>query len=429
MTVTEALAYLHSLRQFGFQPGLETTRRLCAAAGHPEARLRFIHVAGTNGKGSVCAFLDSIYRQTGLRTGLYTSPHLVRFGERIQINRVPMSDEDLAREVTELREIARALPGFEPTFFEFTTVLALRHFAAAGVDVVLWETGLGGRLDATNIVTPLASVITNIGLDHQGILGPTLAHIAAEKAGIIKPGVPLLTSTEDPDARAILEFRARELDAPFLEVGAPEVATMRYAIGLSGPHQRVNATLAAATIRLLRALLPVSEEQLKAGLASVRWPGRLQKLTRGPQTLFLDGAHNLPAVLALQAALPEVLSHQRPSLVLGLLADKDWRSMVKILTPLASRIVTTPVASERTVNAEDLRAAITATGAGRPVKAAGSLAEAIRWVSAEPVVLLTGSLYLVGEALELLSPEEATPGKERALNEWSPPEGQAPARP
>ena len=199
VTVTEALAYLHSLQQFGFQPGLETTRRMAAAAGTPQARLRFIHVAGTNGKGSVCAMLDSVYRAAGLRTGLYTSPHLVRFGERVQVNRVPMSDEALARGVTELRDIVATLPGIEPTFFEFTTVMALRHFAAEGVDLVLWETGLGGRLDATNIVTPLASVITNIGLDHQAVLGPTVPQIASEKAGIIKADVPVLTATEDPD--------------------------------------------------------------------------------------------------------------------------------------------------------------------------------------------------------------------------------------
>ncbi|MBN8247767.1 MAG: bifunctional folylpolyglutamate synthase/dihydrofolate synthase [Verrucomicrobia bacterium] len=413
-----ALAYLSALCQFGFQPGLDTTRRLCAAMGNPEAGLRFIHVAGTNGKGSVCAFLDAMYRAAGFRVGLYTSPHLVRFGERIQVNRVPVSDEILARGVAELREKIAGLAGPEPTFFEFTTALALRCFQQAGVDLVIWETGLGGRLDATNVVTPLASVITNIGLDHQQVLGPTLAHIAAEKAGIIKSGVPVLTATEDPDARAILEFKARELDAPFLAISAPQVARLTLPVGLRGSHQRTNAALAATTVRLLRAFLPVSDEQLAEGLAATRWPGRLQELQRGPQRLVLDGAHNLPGVHALRASLPELIPGVHPTLILGALNDKDWREMVRLLAPVAGRILTVPVASSRTVSAADLKAAVVASGAGRPVRAASSLAEALRWASADPVVLITGSLYLVGEALELLGPPSAALAAERDLNEW-----------
>lgn len=421
MTVTEALQHLKSLALFGYHPGLETTRQLSAASGNPERRLRFIHVAGTNGKGSVCAFLESIYRATGLRVGMYTSPHLVRFGERIQINRVPMSDDELARGVAELRSVTASLPGVEPTFFEFTTVLALRRFAEAGVDLVIWETGLGGRLDATNIVTPLASVVTRIGLDHQAVLGPTVARIAAEKAGIIKPGVPVLTAAGDPDALAILEFKARELDAPFLTIGEPEAATLPGPVGLLGVHQRVNAALAAATVRLLRALIPVSDDALKSGLAQTQWPGRLQVLRRGPQTLVLDGAHNPQGIGALAAALPELLPGSRPTFIVGLLADKDWREMARLLAPLAGRILTTPVTSDRTVSAADLKAAFVASGLGRPVKAVDSLAEALRATSGDPAVVITGSLYLVGEALGLLDPASAPDPAERALNDWKPP--------
>lgn len=421
MTVTEALQHLKSLALFGYHPGLETTRQLSAASGNPERRLRFIHVAGTNGKGSVCAFLESIYRATGLRVGMYTSPHLVRFGERIQINRVPMSDDELARGVAELRSFTASLPGVEPTFFEFTTVLALRRFAEAGVDLVIWETGLGGRLDATNIVTPLASVVTRIGLDHQAVLGPTVARIAAEKAGIIKPGVPVLTAAGDPDALAILEFKARELDAPFLTIGEPEAATLPGPVGLLGAHQRVNAALAAATARLLRALIPVSDDALKSGLAQTQWPGRLQVLRRGPQTLVLDGAHNPQGIGALAAALPELLPGSRPTFIVGLLADKDWREMARLLAPLAGRILTTPVTSDRTVSAADLKAAFVASGLGRPVKAVDSLAEALRATSGDPAVVITGSLYLVGEALGLLDPASAPDPAERALNDWKPP--------
>jgi len=419
-TWDEALGYLHSLRQFGFQPGLETTRRLCTAVGNPQERLRFIHVAGTNGKGSVCAFLESVYRTAGFRVGLYTSPHLVRFNERIQVNRVPASEALLARGVAELRGRVAGLPGLEPTFFEFTTVLALRCFVEAGVDLVLWETGLGGRLDATNVVTPMASVITNIGLDHQQVLGPTLAHIAAEKGGIIKPGVPVLTATENPDALAILEYKARELDAPFLALGVAQVARWTLPLGLRGRHQRYNAALAAATVRLLRALLPVSDEQLAAGLAVTRWPGRLQELRRGSQHLVLDGAHNLPGVNALKASLQEEFPGFRPTLILGMLADKDWREMARLLAPLAGRVITVPVTSARTVPPEDLKAAIVASGAGRPVRAANSLQEALRWSAADPCLLITGSLYLVGEALSLLEPDPHAIAGERSLNEWTP---------
>ena len=206
MTLTEALNFLQSLQLFGFQPGLETTRRLAAAVGHPEKNLRFIHVAGTNGKGSTCAFLEQIYRGAGYRTGLYTSPHLVHFGERIQIDRQHLPDDVLARLVTTLCDSMPA--DLSPTFFEFTTVMALLWFAQERVDLVIWETGLGGRLDATNIVNPLASLITNIGLDHKNVLGTTLGQIAFEKAGIIKPSIPVLTSDTAPDAFAIIEYRA-----------------------------------------------------------------------------------------------------------------------------------------------------------------------------------------------------------------------------
>ena len=417
MTYDEALSFLHSLRMFGFQPGLETTRHLAALAGNPQERLRFIHVAGTNGKGSTCALLESVYRAAGLRVGLYTSPHLVRFGERIQIDRVPISDADLARHVEALRVLA---VGTEPTFFEFTTVLALRHFAEQQVDLVIWETGLGGRLDATNIVTPLASVITNIALDHQRVLGTTLAAIASEKAGIIKPEVPVLTATEDSDARAIIAFKARELDAPLITIGAMERANFRFEISLLGEHQRTNAALAAATVRLLRFLLPVSDEQLATGLADVVWPGRLQVVKRGTQTLLLDGAHNPAGIAALQAALAEHFPGRRPTLVLGMLADKDWPAMVASLVPLASRVVTAPVASERTVSAEELRAACLAVGGGRPVRAANSAAEALKLIIPDPFVLVTGSLYFLGEVMERLGLAAAN-GDERTLNEWSPP--------
>jgi len=300
VTYDEAIAHLRSLQLHGFQPGLGTTRRLAALAGDPQERLRFIHVAGTNGKGSTCALLESVYRKAGLKVGLYTSPHLVRFGERIQVGRVPIADTDLARHVAELKALADTMT---PTFFEFTTVLALRYLAEQHVDLVIWETGLGGRLDATNIVTPLASVVTNVAFDHQRVLGDTIAAIASEKAGIIKPGVPVVTAAEDPDALAIIVHKAKELDAPVITLGEPEIARFNAEIPLLGRHQRANAALAAATVRLLRFVLPVDDTQLREGLAEVSWPGRLQVVRRGAQTLVLDGAHNPAGIAALRTAL------------------------------------------------------------------------------------------------------------------------------
>jgi len=425
VTYAEALAYLHSLRQFGFQPGLETTRRLAVGVGNPQERLRFIHVAGTNGKGSTCAFLEGVYRAAGYRTGLYTSPHLVRFGERIQVNRQPIPDADLARLVSALRE--RVPADIEPTFFEFTTVLALMWFEEQGVGIVLWETGLGGRLDATNIVTPLASVITPIGLDHMHVLGGTIGQIAGEKAGIIKPGVPVLTSADHPDARAVIGFRARELDSHCVVVDAAAVGRMTLPVSLPGPHQRVNAALAAATVRMLRTFLPATDEHLAKGLATTVWAGRMQVVRRGAQTWLLDGAHNRDGVAAFRKALAVEFGGRHPVLLIGMLRDKQWREMAVELAPDAARVVTAPVASTRGVPPEELRAALRESGSPRAVRACATVAEALRAVSAEPFVAVTGSLYFIGEVMELLGIEPGAPGDERGLNEWGggakPPEG------
>ncbi len=373
--------------------------------------------------------LDAIHRAAGRRVGLYTSPHLIRFNERIRINGVPIPDEALARLTTRLRAAVESTsPKLEPTFFEFTTVLALLWFAESGVELVVWETGLGGRFDATNIVTPLASVVTQIGLDHMAVLGPTIADIAAEKAGIFKPEVPALTSATDPDALAILEFKARETGSPFIHVGPLAVEQFRLELPLLGEHQRTNAALAAAAIRGLRFLLPVSDEQMARGFASVRWPGRLQVIQRGKQTLLLDGAHNRDGIASLRAALERHFPNRAPVLVLGMLADKEWRDMARMLAPLASRIITTRVSSTRTIPPEDLKAACLASGVTRPVRVTQSITEALRGCTADPFVVVTGSLYLVGEALEVLD-EGAGTASERHLNEWSPPGCQQPKVP
>src|SRR5664280_1357030 len=331
MTYSDAIQFLYSLRLFGAKLGLEKTFKLAALAGDPQNPLRFIHVAGTNGKGSTCAMLESIYRAAGLRVGLFTSPHLVGFAERIQVNRRFIGESDVVRLVAELRELSSKFggpaasgpaeagdPGLElrATFFEFITVMALRYFAEQKCDLVVWETGLGGRLDATNIVTPLASVITNIGFDHQQWLGDTLARIAAEKAGIIKPGMPVITATAAPEALAVIEKIAHEKNVPLKLVTVDDVQswlTGTLAPPLLGEHQKLNAALALATVEMLQRQISVSAEKICAGLAAVDWPGRLQLVTRtGGQKILLDGAHNADGAKALRAALEKHFSQLCP---------------------------------------------------------------------------------------------------------------------
>jgi dihydrofolate synthase / folylpolyglutamate synthase len=455
----EAIQFLYSLRLFGAKFGLENTFKLAALAGNPQERLRFIHVAGTNGKGSTCAMLEGIYRAAGLRVGLFTSPHLVSFRERIQVNRQLVSETEVVRLVEELQPLFKQFPAdHHPTFFEVVTVMALKFFAEQKCDLVIWETGLGGRLDATNIVTPLASVITNIALDHQQWLGDTLAQIAAEKAGIIKPEIPVVTTTAEPEALAVIEKTARENHAPLVNVNSREgrraavsnqnrpgsptrhPSQMEH-LPLPGDHQKTNAALALATVEILQNPIPVSETQIHAGLASVNWPGRLQLIEKpNGQKILLDGAHNVAGANVLRAALEPLLplpakrgegderekSDATPdalapiTLVLGVLQDKDWRHICGTLAPLAARIFTVPVASERAADAEELAAACRAANPAAEIRPCASLKEAQKKTATDAFVVITGSLYLVGEALEILGLSPAGES-ERGLNEWTGP--------
>src|ERR1017187_278972 len=275
MTYTEAIQFLYDLRLFGAKFGLENTFKLAALAGNPQGRLRFIHVAGTNGKGSTCAMLESIYRAAGLRVGLFTSPHLISFRERIQVNRRLIPEVAVVRLVGELQPLLKQFPtGHHPTFFEVVTVMALKFFAEQQCDLVIWETGLGGRLDATNIVMPLAGVITNIALDHQQWLGDTVEKIAAEKAGIIKSGVPVITATDEPEALTVIEKTARGKNAPLIKVGQASSlssAGKMPAPPLIGDHQKLNAALALATIETLQNKIAAIDSAIRTGLETVNW--------------------------------------------------------------------------------------------------------------------------------------------------------------
>jgi len=413
VSYAEAVQFLYGLRLFGANFGLDNPRRLAALVGNPQEKLRFIHVAGTNGKGSTCAMLEGIYRAAGLRVGLFTSPHLISFRERIQVNRALIPEAEVARLVGELRA---ANGEQETTLFEFATVMALKFFAEQKCDLVIWETGLGGRLDATNIVTPLASVITNIAFDHQQWLGDTLEKIAAEKAGIIKPGIPVVTTTTAPEALGVIEAIAQRQGSPCLRVDA---GVDLPPIGLLGDHQRLNAALAVATVGVLQQQLPVSKENIRTGLANVNWPGRLQLIQRaGGQKILLDGAHNQAGAEVLRAALAKEFAGLRPVFIFGALADKQWLDICRTLGPLAEKVFTVPVASVRTAKAEELAAAFYSVNPEAKVTVDENLNQALKASENEMFIVITGSLYLVGEALELLGVLPADTGG-RALNEWT----------
>jgi dihydrofolate synthase/folylpolyglutamate synthase len=307
----------------------------------------------------------------------------------------------------------------EPTFFEVVTIMALRYFAAQRCDVVIWETGLGGRLDATNIVTPIASVITNVQLDHQQWLGNTIADIAREKAGIIKRGVPCFTAAEDEDALQMIAKIAAQQNAVFWTIARSDAEHMRkFEIPLAGEHQLLNAALATATVRLLGNQISVSENAIANGLKQTQWPGRFQVVKRDEQTIVLDGAHNPAGAMALATALRERFAGADITLVLGAMQDKDVRAICGTLAPLAKKIFVTRVGSERAVEPAVLLEHCRAANPNAEVQAFDHLGQALSVARGDSLVVVTGSLHFIGEALEFLQLSDAP--SERELNEYMP---------
>ena len=409
MTYPEAIHWLYELRLFGSKLGLENPRKLAAHAGNPHDQLNIIHVAGTNGKGSVCAMLESIYRRAGYKTGLFTSPHLVSFRERIQINRELVPEADVVNLTECMQALLRHFPADRPpTFFEVVTVMALEQFARKKCDVVLLETGLGGRLDATNIVTPIASVITSIALDHQQHLGDTIAEIAAEKAGIIKPEIPVFSTAHQPEISEVIWNVAAQNKAP-LEFIDTEVDTC-----LAGKHQRQNAALAQATVQALQDVFPIDDQAIVDGLANVHWAVRAQCFEKDNQRLLIDAAHNPGSAEALRDVLQANFPGQRHTLVIGMLADKNWKPFLEIIAPTADRVVCIPVSSERTLAPFQLAEECHRYCA--QVIQAESLSKGLESIKDDSFVVITGSIYLVGEAMEALGLAKAV--GERGLNEW-----------
>ena len=392
MNYRDALAWLYDTQTFGFKLGLDSTLRLLAAVGDPQERLKFLHVAGTNGKGSTCAMMDAMLRAAAHRTGLYTSPHLVDFRERIRLDGAMILEADAAEGLTLLREVSA---GWEsaPTFFEIATVLAAWWFDREGAEFVVWETGMGGRLDATNAVVPLVSVITPIGMDHQKWLGDTLAGIAAEKAGIIKSGIPAVSAPQHEEARAVLEAKAREVGSSLTFVDAP-IADCP--VALSGEHQCWNAALAVAA--LSAAGLHIERAAQECGLAQVEWLARFQ---RHGENLIIDGAHNIPAMEALVSTWRTTFGAVRAHLIFGVLRDKDAAELLCLLRSIADEVWLVPVSNPRAVPPEELKPL--AAVAGFPTVYTTDLPAAVTAARAGGgPVLVTGSLFLAGEVLALL---------------------------
>jgi len=421
----EALERLYGRRTFGVKLGLHVEQALLKRLGNPEQSYGVVHVAGTNGKGSVCALVAAVLKTAGFRTGLYTSPHLVRLNERIVVDSVPISDSALQglleRVEKESKEVA-AQGRQEPTFFEFVTALAFEHFRREKAQIAVVETGMGGRLDATNVVTPLVSVITGIGLDHMQYLGPDLASIAREKCGIIKAGRPVVCGGMDEAAMEIVRAACRERQAPLTAVSESvsvrvvseeltgqtvdaETGDATYGkirLPLAGRHQASNLATALATVEAVGHVLGMKfpEESVKSGIGAARWPGRFQIVAESP-TVILDGAHNPQAAGELADTLKRLLKKRPVGLVFGMCGDKDVRGFLKPFAKLAKRLWIVPVPNERNMAPSLIRAAAAAAGlAASEAGLAVAMEEARQWArDANGVVCVTGSLFLVGEVL------------------------------
>lgn len=386
MTPAEALHWLYSLQRIGIKLGLENITSLLSVLGAPEKRMRFLHIAGTNGKGSVCAFLDSILRIQGYKTGLFTSPHLIEFEERIRVQGQPISPEEVAEGIALFRALVDQM-GTTPTFFEITTALAIWYFSKKDVDIVVWETGMGGRWDATNVVTPLVSVMTPVALDHKEWLGDTLTKIASEKAGIFKPGIPAVSAPQ-PD-EVVEEFRrvARVQGISLRFIEKPYAISQ---LGLFGQHQQWNAALAVGAIESSR--LSVTSEAIRRGLAHVQWPGRFQMLS---PRFIVDGAHNPAAAIALTTTWRETFKNQKARVLFGSLKDKASEEVLLILSEIAMEFLFVSLENPRSRPATHYRAP-------HPILARyfeNSKTALNAALNSDGLVLATGSLFLVGEIL------------------------------
>ena len=412
MNITEALQYIDGTQWFGSKPGLERTEALLDKLGRPQDRLKYIHIAGTNGKGSCAAMLASILKAAGYRTGLYTSPYLFRFHERMQINGEPVSDEALAELVTRIRPLAEAMDD-HPTEFELITAAALLWFAEEHCDIVVLEVGLGGRLDATNVIAaPEAAVLMNIGLDHTAVLGDTLEQIAAEKAGILKPGCEAVAYQQQESVLEVFRQKAREVGAglhvaDFSQL-VPEFDSLEgqsftyrgepYALALLGDHQLRNAAVVLETVEVLRSRgWRISREAVEHGLYATAWPARFEPVSEEPP-FIVDWGHNPQCAESVRRNLLHYFPESRRVLLVGVLRDKDYPALFDILNEAADAWVCVTPNSERALPAAELGKFLERYG--KPVTVCESIPDGVETAREQAgedgMACAVGSLYMAG---------------------------------
>ncbi|MCF6092690.1 bifunctional folylpolyglutamate synthase/dihydrofolate synthase [Microaerobacter geothermalis] len=429
--VNDAIGWVHQLLTLGIKPGLKRMEWMMEQLGNPHRRLKFIHIAGTNGKGSVASFLSYALREAGYDVGTFTSPYIIRFQNRIQYNLKDIPDQDLMELTSKVKPLAEELSKTEwgsPTEFEVITAMAILYFATVSFpDYVVWETGLGGRLDSTNIVHPVVSIITNIGYDHINILGESLKSIASEKAGIIKSGVPVVTAEEKKEALSVIEEMSQLKKASlyrfnqhffikeehFSKVGqrfsfqSPFKEYSGVEIQLLGKHQLMNAAVALMALEILRqynaAIL--EEEDVKRGMAKAFWPGRFEKVSEKP-LVILDGAHNPEGMSSLVDALIQLYPEKEKHVILGVLKDKNYEEMVRRLTPICSSLTLTRPFHERGANPEEVAEKI------KPIIGDATVFVESQWEKVlrimmndwnhKKMIVITGSLYFISDVRKFL---------------------------
>jgi len=414
----DCLNSMYNLRRFGIKLGLTKIKNILSDLGNPQNNYSCIHVAGTNGKGSVASALAFILNKTGYKVGLFTSPHLVTFNERIQINHHLISNKSVVESYHAVNNVHHGTR--KPTFFEFSTAMALYEFGKEKVDWAVIETGMGGRLDATNIIKPAISIITNISIEHKAYLGNTIEKIAGEKGGIIKKGTPVITGAKQKNATNVLKNIAAKKKAPFYLLGESfktrknKDGTFTYygmekvwpdmKTGMSGVHQIENAALVLAACEVLGGKIDLPVEHMRAGLFQNKWPGRLEVVSSSPY-IILDGAHNLDAARALSKFLSKEFHGRKITIITGMLDDKPYPAMLKSILSVCRRAIFTKPVINRALEPEILYEA--SKGIIKNTKIIPSIKEAIDYAvktaSKDEVICITGSLYVVGEAKAFFS--------------------------
>ncbi len=429
MGYTDAINYLYSLQKHGIKLGLDNPMRLLSALGKPQNSFPSIHIAGTNGKGSTSVMIASILKMAGYKVGLFTSPHIVSFTERIRVNGEEIAEQEVIELTSEIRDIVVRMEDFSPTFFEFVTAMAFLYFMRKGVDRAVVETGMGGRLDATNVIFPEVSAITSVSCDHKEFLGNSLTDIAREKAGIIKERVPVVTASQEPEVMNVIETKAVEKGSKVFAYGRDFSSVMKtedidgitfdYSgdkrfenlhVSLIGGHQLENASVALKTIEIVSKKSShhasrITHHAIRNGLGDTRWPGRLEIVGDNPPIL-VDGAHNPAASRAFAVALRKIFLHRykRIILILGIMGDKDIKGIMEPVLPVASEIILTAPAYGRAATPRVLSEH--ALSLGFSSRTAGSVADAISMARGlyrkGDLIVITGSFYTIGEAKEVL---------------------------